>query len=122
MTEPMRDALKLQTDAAGAGFDWNDIAGVWDKLHEEIAELRSAPDQPGRVEELGDLLFMLVNLSRHLGVDPIGALHQANAKFARRFAYIMQHADELPPLGDPRRLDCMETLWQRAKSLERGNK
>ena len=121
MTEPMRDALKLQIEAANVGFDWNDITGVWDKLEEEIAELREAGNAAERAEEIGDLLFMILNLSRHIGVDPIAALHLANAKFIRRFAYVMDHADELPPLGDPRRLDCMELQWQRAKANERGS-
>lgn len=120
MTEPMRDALKLQTEAAAVGFDWNDLAGVWDKLQEEIAELREANSVSHRTEEVGDLLFMIVNLSRHIGVDPMAALHLANAKFTRRFAYVMEHARDLPPVGDPRRLDLMESHWQRAKAIERG--
>jgi uncharacterized protein YabN with tetrapyrrole methylase and pyrophosphatase domain len=116
----MRDALRLQIEAAAVGFDWNNLAGVWDKLHEEIGELQQAATPPERTEEVGDLLFMIVNLSRHLGVDPIAALHLANAKFTRRFAYVMEHARDLPPIGDPRRLDLMETQWQRAKAIERG--
>lgn len=122
MTEPMRDALKLQLEAAAVGFDWSDLRSVWDKLLEEVTELREAPDAAGRSEELGDLMFMIVNLSRHLKVDPIGALHLANAKFTHRFAYVMQHAADLPPIGDPRRLEAMESLWVRAKAIERAGK
>jgi len=117
--DALREALRLQLDAAAVGFDWNDLAGVWDKLHEEVGELREADGANERREELGDLLFMIANLSRHLGVDPVAALHQANVKFARRFGYVMRHAQDLPPLGDPRRLDAMEALWGRAKMLER---
>ena len=120
MTEPMRDALRIQNEAAAVGFDWNSLADVWDKLHEEIGEVQEADTGAHRTEEIGDLLFMIVNLARHLGVDPIAALHLANAKFTRRFAYVMEHARDLPPLGDPRRLDQMETQWQRAKAIERG--
>jgi uncharacterized protein YabN with tetrapyrrole methylase and pyrophosphatase domain len=119
MTEPMRDALKLQIEAATAGFDWSELSGVWDKLHEEIGELREAKNGSERTEEVGDLLFMIVNLSRHIGVDPIAALHQANAKFTHRFAYVMQHSADLPPLGNPQRLERMEGYWTRAKAIER---
>src|SRR5277367_2246534 len=82
--EPLCSALAMQIDAATQGFDWDDPAGLWDKLGEEIAELREARDPAGRIEELGDLLFMVVNLARHFGVDPGTALRQANAKFQRR--------------------------------------
>ena len=125
MTEPaataeaLQEALRLQREAAAQGFDWTDPAGLWDKLAEEIGELREAPDAAGRAEELGDLLFMVVNLSRHLGVDPTAALAAANAKFSRRYGHILKHLDHLPPLGDASRLDAMERLWQAAKALER---
>ncbi len=118
MAEPLAEALRLQLEAAAEGFDWTDPAGLWDKLAEEIGELQRAPDAAGRAEELGDLLFMAVNLARHLGVDPAAALDSANAKFRRRYGYILQHLQELPPRGNPSRLDRMEALWQRAKALE----
>jgi uncharacterized protein YabN with tetrapyrrole methylase and pyrophosphatase domain len=121
MSDVLKQALELQLEAAAAGFDWPDTAGVWDKLAEEVDELRAAADAGARTEELGDLLFMIANLSRHLGVDPIAALQAANAKFAQRFAYVMQEAATLPPLGDPRRLEVMEARWQRVKAIERGS-
>ncbi|MBL6749391.1 MAG: MazG family protein [Nevskia sp.] len=117
--EPVADALRLQRQAAAEGFDWTDAEGLWDKLAEETGELRRAASQAERAEELGDLLFMVVNLARHLGVDPRTALAAANRKFRRRFAYIMAHVHKLPPAGDPARLERMEALWQQAKRLER---
>jgi uncharacterized protein YabN with tetrapyrrole methylase and pyrophosphatase domain len=119
MTEPLAEALRLQLAAAAEGFDWTDQAGLWDKLSEEIVELQQAPDAANRAEELGDLLFMVVNLSRHLGVDAVAALVAANAKFSRRYGHVRQHLPELPPLCDPQRLERMEQLWQEAKKLER---
>jgi len=119
MSEPLNEALRLQREAAAEGFDWTEAAGLWDKLAEEIGELKQAPDAAARTEELGDLLFMAVNLARHLGVDPAAALACANAKFRRRYGYILKHLHELPPRGDPARLDRMEALWQRAKALEK---
>src|ERR1700758_1372434 len=120
--DPLQQALRLQREAAAEGFDWTDPAGLWDKLAEEIGELQRAPDAANRAEELGDLLFMVVNLSRHLGVDPGAALAAANAKFSRRYAYILKHLEGLPALGDPARLERMEALWQEAKRLERYKK
>jgi len=120
--EPLAEALRLQLEAAAEGFDWTDPAGLWDKLAEEIRELQQAPDAANRAEELGDLLFMAVNLSRHLGVDAAAALAAANAKFSRRYAYILERLDTLPPKGDPSRLDRMEALWRAAKQLERYKK
>lgn len=97
--EPTLPALlqaeRLTRRAAGVGFDWDDVEGVLEKLDEEIAELQRELDAAaeGRneeaiAEELGDLLFTAANLSRHLGVDPEGALAAANAKFRRRFEHL----------------------------------
>lgn len=118
MAEPLAEALRLQREAAAEGFDWTNPQDLWDKLAEEIGELREAADAAARQEELGDLLFMVVNLSRRLGVDAAVALQAANAKFSRRYGLILEHLTELPPLGDPARLDAMERLWQQAKALE----
>lgn len=122
MAEPLAEALRLQREAAAEGFDWTNPQDLWDKLAEEIGELREAGDAASRQEELGDLLFMVVNLSRHLGVDPVAALNAGNAKFSRRYGLILQHLAELPPLGDPARLEAMECLWQQAKALEQYKK
>jgi len=115
----LAEALRLQAQAAAEGFDWSGLEDVWAKLDEEVSELRAAEGASERAEELGDLLFMVVNLARHMKVDPGAALSAANLKFGRRYGYIMDHADSLPPLGTPSRLDAMETLWQQAKALEK---
>lgn len=119
MSGELARAQKRQADAAEQGFDWPDLDGVWAKLAEEIAELQAAGNQAQRCEELGDLMFMVVNLARHLDVEPAAALGAATDKFERRFAHVMA-AETLPLLGDERRLAAMEERWQAAKRLERG--
>ncbi len=117
--EPLRDALAIQRAAAREGFDWRRVKDLWLKLAEEIDELRGARTAAQRREEIGDLLFMLVNLARHLDVDPASALRAANRKFTRRYGFIQRHSVQLPSRGDRRRLDAMEALWQEAKRRER---
>ncbi len=80
-------ALKLQAKAARVGFDWPSVDNVYDKISEEIAEFRAAPETE-KAAEFGDLLFALANVARHLGIDPEEALRATNAKFARRFRHI----------------------------------
>lgn len=123
MSDTLREALRRQRAAARHGFDWPRTPRwereLWAKLQEEIVELRAVRRQPRAArEELGDLLFMVVNVARYLGVDPRAALAGANAKFQRRFDHILRHAGRLPPRGHPRRLAAMERLWNEAKSLE----
>ena len=102
-------AAKLQKRAARTGFDWPDASGPRAKIDEELVELaEAAPDQ--RAEELGDLLFSVVNLARHLKIDPEDALRTANRKFERRFRAI----ETTPGFGNLS-LDEMEKLWQAAK-------
>ncbi len=109
-------ALKLQKRAARVGFDWPSTLEVFEKCVEEIAELQEEIDANGDSErmtdEIGDLLFVLVNLARHLEVDPEGALRHANAKFERRFRAV-ERAFEHDLDGVS--LDQMEAAWQRAK-------
>ena len=116
-------ALKLQKRAARVGFDWAEAAPILDKIAEEIAELRAEIDNgaaPERVEdELGDLLFAVVNLARRLETDPEAALRHTNAKFERRFHHIERHfAARDADLADVS-LDDMEAAWQDAKATER---
>lgn len=113
-------ARRVQDVAAQLGFDWPEVDGAWDKLAEEMEELRSASPGEQQREELGDLLFMLVNLSRHLGLDARQALEQAIGKFDARFAHVQagMRARGLPMRAD--HLEAMEALWQAAKRLERG--
>jgi nucleoside triphosphate diphosphatase len=105
-------AQKLQKRAARTGFDWPDIEGAIDKLHEEIGEVREARNDVERFEEVGDLLFAAVNISRHLGIDAEAALKAANAKFEKRFRLMENVAGEA--FGGLN-LDEKEALWQRAK-------
>jgi ATP diphosphatase len=119
--DPLERAGAVQRRAARQGFDWPPgDPRVWRKLLEEIAELKAVARQPRQARaELGDLLFMVVNLSRHLKVDAGGALRDAIRKFERRYGHVMAHARALPHKGDPRRLAAMERLWQEAKRKEK---
>ena len=121
MTDSLNEAMRIQLDAAKLGFDWRELKELWEKLAEEVGELQQAVSEgPDRTrDELGDLLFMAVNLARHLGVDPVRALTEANEKFTRRFNFILTHVEQLPAIGHPRRLNAMEALWQEAKMHER---
>ena len=115
-------AGKLTARAARVGFDWPGAAEVLDKLAEETAELRAELPQadPARLmDELGDMLFVLANLARKLGIDPEACLAQANAKFTRRFQGIeaLLAADGLIPADVD--LTAMEAAWQRVKAAER---
>jgi tetrapyrrole methylase family protein/MazG family protein len=105
-------AADVQQRAATIGFDWPDVEGPLAKVTEEAAELRAATDGDARRDELGDLLFACVNVSRHLGVDPEVALRAATAKFAARFRQVEAKAgDELRHLD----LAALDALWDEAK-------
>ncbi|MGR3315703.1 nucleoside triphosphate pyrophosphohydrolase [Roseovarius indicus] len=116
-------AVKLQKRAARVGFDWPDASHVLDKITEEAEELREAAETLPHEkveEEFGDLLFVMANLARHMGVEPEAALRGANAKFTRRFEKIegwLAEDDREPGQSD---LDEMDELWDRAKAEERG--
>ncbi|SDY93851.1 ATP diphosphatase [Jannaschia faecimaris] len=118
-------AVKLQNRAARVGFDWPDTSQVLDKVQEEAAELVEARDHLSKTEveeEMGDLLFVVANLARHLGVDPEGALRAANAKFTRRFESIEDAlaADGRTPVQSD--LVEMDALWDAAKVREKETK
>ena len=104
-------AEKLQRRAARTGFDWPDAAGPRAKIDEELAEIAEANDAT-RSEEIGDLLFSIVNYARHLGVDAETALRQANAKFEARFAAMEALAGDGFAALD---LEAKEALWQQVK-------
>lgn len=115
-------AIKLQKRAAQFGFDWDTVDEVWEKLEEELRELKAAfalKVERGKVEEeLGDLLFCCVNLARHLTLDPEQALRHTNAKFERRFGYIearvCESGRELKQVG----LKELDAYWEAAKRDE----
>jgi MazG family protein len=111
-------ADEMQGRAAALGYDWPDLEGVIDKIAEEATELLAATNEDHRREEYGDLLFVLVNMGRKLGIDPEAALRSASRKFAARFARVERLAEEqgveLKALG----LDALDDLWQLAKRQE----
>ena len=109
-------AQKLQSRAARVGFDWPDTEGPRGKIVEELAEVEAANSDQERTEEIGDLLFAVVNYARHLGVDAEGALRAANDKFARRFAVI---EDRVGGNMTGLSLDTLEAHWQAVKASER---
>jgi len=112
-------AQKISRRAAGAGFDWEDVDGVWEKVHEEIDELRAA--EHGSLEaadEVGDLLFTVVNVARKMGVDAESALRGTCAKFARRFAHMEAVSAQQGRALDELDLASWEELWQQAKQKE----
>jgi len=103
-------AAKLQRRAARTGFDWPDVSGPRAKIDEELAELEAETGHDRQLEELGDLLFAVVNLARHLNVEPEVALREANRKFEKRFRSI----EQAPGFSDMS-LEDMEALWVEAK-------
>lgn len=106
-------AAKLQRRAARVGFDWPDRSGPRAKIDEELAELDAESDHHRMLDELGDLLFAVVNLARHLNIEPEAALREANAKFERRFRAI-----ETDPGFQDMSLDEKEELWVAAKKAQ----
>ena len=127
-------AIKLQNKAAKVGFDWPDLAPVFEKLQEEIREFeevaapadpRGANDQSNRTkieEEFGDILFVMANIARHLQLDPEAALRAANQKFTRRFAYIearLAERNKTPAQSD---LKEMDALWDEVRAKDRERK
>lgn len=115
-------AYKLQSRAARVGFDWAETGQVLDKIEEEIGELREAIKSglTDQIEaEIGDLIFAMVNLARHRGIDAEKSLSGTNAKFTRRFAYIEKTLADRGESLEHTSLDKMEDLWQQAKTLEK---
>ncbi len=121
----LMEAHQLSTKAARVGFDWEKLEDIFAKLEEEIVELRSAiqthsasnneADHTHIREELGDLLFAVTNIARHLKVEPEAALKLTNRKFRRRFGYIEKRLHERGQPFDTTTLNELESLWQEAK-------
>ena len=114
-------AEKLQRRASTIGFDWNNADLVLDKLAEEAREILAAETQDEREDEIGDLLFVVANLARHLKVDPEAALRRTNAKFTRRFRHIETQLSARGINPGDASLDEMEALWQEAKAMEKSS-
>ena len=139
------EAHQLSSRGAGAGFDWPNVDGLFDKLGEETDELREhlkefpppGPRPQGRgiagsgrtvvpeplqsrlEEEVGDLFFVLVNIARYLSIDPESALRKTNRKFRRRFQWMEDRLHELGRSAEQASMDELESLWQRAKAQEK---
>jgi ATP diphosphatase len=129
-------AVKLQDKAAKVGFDWPDLGPVFQKMKEEIAELEevafsAAPSaaspesmateaqRAAIEEELGDMLFVMANIARHLKLDPETALRAANDKFTRRFAYIERRLAERGKTAPQSTLEEMDALWDEVRALDK---
>jgi len=117
----MVKAYRMQDKTAQVGFEWDTTDQVWEKVEEEIGELKeavAAADQDHIEEEFGDVLFSMINYARFIGVDPETALEKINKKFKSRFEYIEQHSPR--PLTDMS-LQEMDDLWNEAKKLQKSN-
>ena len=112
-------AVKLQKRAARVGFDWPSIAPVFDKIEEELGELRAEIDEGNSkeriAEEYGDLLFVLTNLGRHLDLEPETVLRAANRKFIRRFQTVEQRLEEAGKTLDQSSLEEMDEIWNKVR-------
>jgi tetrapyrrole methylase family protein / MazG family protein len=114
-------AQRLQDKASRVGFDWQHVEQVWEKMSEELQELRAAMNQANRAAieaELGDVLFVLVNLARFLDINPDEALHKTTAKFIRRFQFIERELSRQGKTLKQATLAEMDALWDQAKQQE----
>lgn len=118
---PLERAYKIQKKVAKVGFDWEELQPVKDKLAEELAELEDCTSRPDEYkrdkieEEVGDVLFSIINLARHLKIDPAVALHKTNQKFVDRFRYIEQKMHAENRAMDASEFARMDELWEEAK-------
>ena len=119
----LHEAHQISSRAARVGFDWPDIEGIFGKLQEEVRELKEViaenandPKRDRLEDEIGDLLFVLVNIARYLKIDSESALKRANRKFKARFQYMEGELSRQGKTLEESNLDEMETLWRRAKS------
>ena len=114
--------MKIQKRASKVGFDWNDPALALEKVREEadeVAQAIAAGDKSKIADEIGDLLFAGANVARHLDVDPESATRLANAKFVRRFAFILRELAECGIAVEQAGLERMDALWDKAKTQEK---
>lgn len=112
---PLTAGMKISEKAAEAGFEWDDMEGVWGKFEEELAEFKQAveyEDKAAQQGELGDVLFTLINVARWLKLDPSEALHDTHRKFLKRLKIVAQMSDR--PLSEYT-LEELDQLWQKAK-------
>lgn len=120
--DPLHRARRIQDRVSGVGFDWDDASGAWTKVSEELGEVRAAmkaEDAPALEEELGDLLFAVVNLVRLAGSHSATVLEQANRKFTRRFERLEEVAGERGVVLGEATLDELDAIWDEVKLEER---
>jgi MazG family protein len=112
-------AIRIQDKARGVGFDWEHRDQVWDKVHEELRELKHEVDRGSerQAEELGDVLFSVVNYARFLGIDPDEALERTNRKFIERFQYLERECTKDGKVMGEMTLAEMDVYWERSKQL-----
>ena len=113
---PLMAGMKISKKAAGAGFEWENIEGVWDKFEEELGEFKEALATDNKIhqqEELGDLLFTIINIARWYDLNPFDGLQGTNNRFIKRLTIMEQVADR--PLNEYK-IDELESLWQDAKT------
>ncbi len=121
---PLERAFKIQKKVAKVGFDWENVLGAKDKLTEELAELDECIHNPESHSkdsleyEIGDVLFSIINVARHLDIDPALALHKTNQKFTGRFRYIEQEMYKSNKKMSSEEFDLMEKLWKDSKNTE----
>lgn len=114
----LAQAQEIQDRVVRVGFDWPDIEGAWQKVAEELDELRTAKTAAGRASELGDLLFAVVNVARWYQIDAESVLRQTNQRFRQRFGHIEQRARQMGRVLSEMSLQEMDLLWDEAKKLE----
>jgi len=115
---PAERAYVLQKKAAKAGFDWPDKEGVIAKIKEELEEAQQAEGGSHLEEELGDLLFSVINLCRYLKIEPSVALRRTNGKFTERFKYVEKKMKETGQEMKKENLDIMDSYWNEAKKAQ----
>jgi len=115
----MVKATRIQEKARGVGFDWENQDQVWDKVNEELQEFKTEVDSDSekKEEELGDVLFSLINYARFIGVNPENALEKTNKKFIQRFQYLEVESEKDGKELGTMTLEEMDTYWERAKSI-----
>jgi XTP/dITP diphosphohydrolase len=114
----MVKAIRIQDKARGVGFDWDDREQVWEKIHEELGELKQEVEANSdkQAEEVGDVLFSIVNYARFLGIDPDEALERTNRKFIQRFQYLERESRKDGKAFGSMTLAEMDVYWERAKA------
>lgn len=116
--DPLHESWLIQEEASGMGFDWPDVSGVFDKVHEELREIQealAAGDAVHARRELGDVLFAVVNLGRFLGASPSGELHRTNVRFSRRFSLLREEMARDGRIMNECTLAELDEVWDRVK-------